>query len=233
MHWRRKWQPTPVFLPGESQGQRSLVGCRLWGHRVEHDWSDLAAATAIQVSTKFIFLSFAILHVAFKWEVHRLFLVSLFLTLSTPFQYTYHVYFLNSSQIHPLSTKFPLSLSQIIILTNYLFILRPCLLTFYTLVSNGDFITPLLKIFSLFQLPQSKRPVFWMRSTRSCITCLSHFPSYNCIPLLSVCPFLSWTISNRTRCMPHAVLNTEDMRVDKNRLCSKERVALAYIHCYV
>ena len=32
MHWRRKWQPTPVFLPGESQGQWSLVGCRLWGH---------------------------------------------------------------------------------------------------------------------------------------------------------------------------------------------------------
>ena len=32
MHWRRKWQPTPVFLPGESQGQGSLVGCRLWGH---------------------------------------------------------------------------------------------------------------------------------------------------------------------------------------------------------
>ena len=31
MHWRRKWQPTPVFLPGESQGQRSLVGFHLWG----------------------------------------------------------------------------------------------------------------------------------------------------------------------------------------------------------
>ena len=30
MHWRRKWQPTPVFLPGESQGWRSLVGCCLW-----------------------------------------------------------------------------------------------------------------------------------------------------------------------------------------------------------
>ena len=29
--WRRKWQPTPVFLSGESQGRRSLVGCRLWG----------------------------------------------------------------------------------------------------------------------------------------------------------------------------------------------------------
>ena len=31
MHWRRKWQPTPVFLPGESQGRGNLVGCRLWG----------------------------------------------------------------------------------------------------------------------------------------------------------------------------------------------------------
>ena len=30
-HWRRKWQPTPVSLPGESQGRGSLVGCRLWG----------------------------------------------------------------------------------------------------------------------------------------------------------------------------------------------------------
>ena len=44
MHWRRKWQPTPVFLPGESQGWGSLVGCHLWGRRVGHDWSDLAAA---------------------------------------------------------------------------------------------------------------------------------------------------------------------------------------------
>ena len=32
MHWRRKWQPTPVFLPGESQGRGSLVGCCLRGH---------------------------------------------------------------------------------------------------------------------------------------------------------------------------------------------------------
>ena len=31
MHWRREWQPTPVFLPGESQGRGSLVGCCLWG----------------------------------------------------------------------------------------------------------------------------------------------------------------------------------------------------------
>ena len=39
LHWRRKWQPTPVFLPGESQGWGSLVGCRLWGH-IESDTTD-------------------------------------------------------------------------------------------------------------------------------------------------------------------------------------------------
>ena len=36
LHWRRKWQPTPVLLLGESQGRGSLVGCRLWG-RTESD----------------------------------------------------------------------------------------------------------------------------------------------------------------------------------------------------
>ena len=41
MHWRRKWQPTPVFLPGESHGWRSLVGCSPWGHTE----SDMTEAT--------------------------------------------------------------------------------------------------------------------------------------------------------------------------------------------
>ena len=39
LHWRRKWQPTPVFLPGESQGWGRLVGCRLWG-RTESDTTE-------------------------------------------------------------------------------------------------------------------------------------------------------------------------------------------------
>ena len=50
MHWRRKWQPTPVFLPGESQGQGSLVGSRLWG-RTE---SDTTEATQQQQQQPFI-----------------------------------------------------------------------------------------------------------------------------------------------------------------------------------
>ena len=40
MLWRRKWQPTPVFLPGESQGPGSLVGCHLWG-RTESDTTEV------------------------------------------------------------------------------------------------------------------------------------------------------------------------------------------------
>ena len=45
MHWRRKWQPTPVFLPGETQGPGEPDGLPSMGsHRVGHNWSDLAAA---------------------------------------------------------------------------------------------------------------------------------------------------------------------------------------------
>ena len=49
MYWRRKWQPTPVFLPGESQGWGSLAGCRLWGH-IESDTTEATAAAASHAS---------------------------------------------------------------------------------------------------------------------------------------------------------------------------------------
>ena len=39
--WRKKWQPTPVFLPGKSHGQRSLVGCSPWGHKGSDTTKDL------------------------------------------------------------------------------------------------------------------------------------------------------------------------------------------------
>ena len=49
LHWRRKWQPTPVFLPGESQGLQSLVGCCLWGH-TESDMNEVTWQAAITKS---------------------------------------------------------------------------------------------------------------------------------------------------------------------------------------
>ena len=68
MHWRRKWQPTLVFLPWESQGRGSLVGLlSLGSHRVGHDWSDLAAAAAVSV---FSFTNFCLYKV--DLEQHRL-----------------------------------------------------------------------------------------------------------------------------------------------------------------
>ena len=59
MHWRRKWQPTPVFLPGESQGRGSLVSCSLWG-RTE---SDTTEATEQQQQQQFAPLT-PLLHLA-------------------------------------------------------------------------------------------------------------------------------------------------------------------------
>ena len=49
-HWRRKWQPTPVFLPGESQGRGSLVGCRLWG-RTRLKWLSSMAESQEQLKS--------------------------------------------------------------------------------------------------------------------------------------------------------------------------------------
>ena len=48
MHWRRKWQPTPAFLPGESQGRRRLP--YTGSHRVGQDWSDLAEIKSITMN---------------------------------------------------------------------------------------------------------------------------------------------------------------------------------------
>ena len=45
--WRRKWQPTPVFLPGEFHGQRGLVGCNPWGCKE----SDLTERLSIHTCT--------------------------------------------------------------------------------------------------------------------------------------------------------------------------------------
>ena len=50
MHWRRKWQPTPVFLPGESQGRGSLVGCGLWG-RTDSDTTEVTSQQQQQLFT--------------------------------------------------------------------------------------------------------------------------------------------------------------------------------------
>ena len=55
MHWRRKWQPTPVFLPGESQGQGSLVGCRVWGH-TESDMTEMTQQQFFDIWLLWIFM---------------------------------------------------------------------------------------------------------------------------------------------------------------------------------
>ena len=70
LHWRSKWQPTPVFLSGESQGWGEPGGLPSMGsHRVGHDWRDLAAAAAAAAAavsqTTLLFLTKCGL---FKWR---------------------------------------------------------------------------------------------------------------------------------------------------------------------
>ena len=53
-NWRRKWQPTPVFLPGESLGQRSLVGYSPWGHKIQTRLSDETTTIPTNGSLQFL-----------------------------------------------------------------------------------------------------------------------------------------------------------------------------------
>ena len=81
MYWRRKWQPTPVLLPGESHGWRSLVGCSPWG-RTE---SDMTEATW-QAAWDFVCGSF---HLGWFWMLHFLcaFLFNLWVIQKHSFQF--------------------------------------------------------------------------------------------------------------------------------------------------
>ena len=47
MHWRRKWQPIPVFMPGDSQGRGSLVGCCLWSHTESTQLKRLSSSSSM------------------------------------------------------------------------------------------------------------------------------------------------------------------------------------------
>ena len=67
MLWRRKWQPTPVFLPGESQGRGSLVGCHLWGHTESDTTEAIAAAAAASSSDYFPSIFWVVLSLASVW----------------------------------------------------------------------------------------------------------------------------------------------------------------------
>ena len=55
MHWRRKRQPTPVFLPGESQGWWSLVGSQIWG-RTESDTTEVTWISSNISSSTHVYL---------------------------------------------------------------------------------------------------------------------------------------------------------------------------------
>ena len=65
--WRRKWQPTPVLLPGESHGGRSLLGYSPWGHK-ESDTTEQLHFTSLMITTPFSVLSFH--NISQQWYIY-------------------------------------------------------------------------------------------------------------------------------------------------------------------
>ena len=92
MHWRRKWQPTPVFLPGESRRRGSLVGCRLWGHiesnttevTYQQGWWILSSLTAWLI----LDLDSCWSYILGNWVSERVKVAQLCLTLCDSMDYT-------------------------------------------------------------------------------------------------------------------------------------------------
>ena len=66
IHWRRKWQPTPVFLPGESQGQWSLLGA-VYGGRTESDMTEATQQQHTGICTGIF--CFAKVHITFNKHI--------------------------------------------------------------------------------------------------------------------------------------------------------------------
>ena len=93
MHWRRKWQPTPVFLPGESiPGTGEPGGLLSMGsHRVRHDWSDLVAA----VSFMLLWLTFC--YITYVLTYYRIIIY----TVSPLARFKTCVFFLFYSLVNP------------------------------------------------------------------------------------------------------------------------------------
>ena len=73
MHWRRKWQPTPVFLPGESQGRESLVGWCLWGC-TESDMTEWLSSSSSKAGDTDSIPRLGKSHGAGKWQLTPVFL---------------------------------------------------------------------------------------------------------------------------------------------------------------
>ena len=81
MHWRRKWQPTPVFLPGESQGTGEPGGLPSTGsHRVGHNWRDLAAAASFDSDTLNITIVWG--NAAAQSQIHTVFVIHCYVLFS-------------------------------------------------------------------------------------------------------------------------------------------------------
>ena len=104
--WRKKWQPTPVFLPGKSQGQRRLAGYSPWGlKRVRHNWAtkQQPLGLGLPLSSK---PQFPLLHLpSYSQEMIYFLKVKFPWNVLPDLLLTYHVYFYSYSFSLPVNLK--------------------------------------------------------------------------------------------------------------------------------
>ena len=100
MHWRRKWQPTPVFLPGESQGWGSLVGCRLGGaqSRTRLNRLSSSSSSATQVKIHYFFQIYVAI-LEYSWPLNNkdlnftgLLFICEFLSMNAVLEFLFYIF---------------------------------------------------------------------------------------------------------------------------------------------
>ena len=119
--WRRKWQPTPVFLPGKSQGQRSLAGYSPWGHKSRTWLSDETTTTfSYAKKQKELHQNVRVGEITWSFNIHPL-----YFSLSSEFSYNEEKFhwacwfvFLSAHAFQ--HTRTFLSLSNILALCNFI-----------------------------------------------------------------------------------------------------------------
>ena len=160
--WRREWQPTPVFLSGESHGQRSLAGYGPWGRRVGHNWATEQQLTLKAVwswagkQARLVPLWLCLLPLTWSWHPSHLLLIGSFPTPPTRRQREATMWSQNY-RLHLPQGSCPAALDQISPLSALLilggkkkFSLRCCLL-----FSKGLALGHLTFLLAALALPQS------------------------------------------------------------------------------
>ena len=112
--WRRKWQPTPVFLPGESHGQRNLAGCSPWGRKSQTRLNDFEYLPMLGINTHMTLVLYDLKFIGKTKKIQQNILIWVSSCVCLFFLIAFHFLFLVLTFFHPLGSSWYLVCSLII-----------------------------------------------------------------------------------------------------------------------